>query len=111
VSNSAILEQVAQIMIFEWQQNAGIMNYDISISNRSVENVTKFKQLEMTLTNQHFIHEEIKIILNSGSACSHSKNIVFPSDNLKKIKINGVRNYNFACFLCGCENWFAVLVV
>jgi hypothetical protein len=28
VSNSAILEQVAQIMIFEWQQNAGIMNYD-----------------------------------------------------------------------------------
>jgi hypothetical protein len=47
-------------------------NRDIKIANRSFENVSQFKYLEMTITNQNFIQEEIKSILGSGNACYHS---------------------------------------
>jgi hypothetical protein len=33
---------------------------NINTANKSLENVTKFKYLGMTVTNQHKIHEEIK---------------------------------------------------
>jgi hypothetical protein len=42
---------------------------DIKIAYRSFENVTQFKYLGTTVTNQNLIQEEIKRRLNSGNAC------------------------------------------
>jgi hypothetical protein len=58
-------------MLLSRHQNAG-QNRDIKIANRSFENVSQFKYLGMTVTNQNLIHEEIKRRLNSGNACYHS---------------------------------------
>jgi hypothetical protein len=43
-------------------------NHDIKIANRCFENVTHLKYLATAVTNQNFIQEEIKRILNSGNA-------------------------------------------
>jgi hypothetical protein len=52
-------------------QNVG-QNRNIKIANRSFENVSKFKYLGTTVTNQKSIQEEIKRRLSSGNACYHS---------------------------------------
>jgi hypothetical protein len=46
-------------MIMSRHRNSG-QNQNIRIANESFENVTKFKYLETTLTNQNDIHDEIK---------------------------------------------------
>jgi hypothetical protein len=58
-------------MLLSRRQNVG-QNRDIKISNRSFENVSQFKYLGTTVTNQNWIREEIKRRLNSGNACYHS---------------------------------------
>jgi hypothetical protein len=50
-------------------QNAG-QNQDIKLANKSFENVSQFKYLETTVTNQNLIQEEIRR-LNHGNACYH----------------------------------------
>jgi ribosomal protein S2 len=57
-------------MLLSRHQNAE-QNHDIKIGNRCFENVTQFRYLGTTITNQNFIHEEIKMRLNSGNACYH----------------------------------------
>jgi hypothetical protein len=52
-------------------QNAG-QNREIKIGNRSFENVSQFKYLGTTVTDQNLIQEEIKRRLNSGNARYHS---------------------------------------
>jgi hypothetical protein len=52
-------------------QNAG-QNWDIKIVSRSFENVSQFKYLGTTLTNENLIDGEIKRRLNLGNACYHS---------------------------------------
>jgi hypothetical protein len=47
-------------MLVSHHQNAG-QNWDIIIANRSFKNVSQFKYLGTTVTNQNFIHEEIEI--------------------------------------------------
>jgi len=39
--------------------NAG-QSYNIKVTNKSFENVAKFEFFRMTVTNQNYIHEEIK---------------------------------------------------
>jgi hypothetical protein len=52
---------------------------------RLIENVSQLKHLEITLTNQNLIQEEIKRRLNSGKACYHSvQNLLFSS--VKKLE-------------------------
>jgi hypothetical protein len=46
--------------------------HGINIVNRSFENVAKFKYLRTTLTDQNYMHEEIKSRLNSENACYYS---------------------------------------
>jgi hypothetical protein len=44
-------------------------NRDIKIANRSYGNVSQFRYLGMTVTNQNLIQDEIKRRVNSGNAC------------------------------------------
>jgi hypothetical protein len=46
-------------MLLSRHQNVG-QNRDIKIANRSFENVSQFKYLGTTVTNQNLIQEEIK---------------------------------------------------
>jgi hypothetical protein len=46
--------------------------HSITIGNQSSEDVTKFKYLGTTLTDQNFMHVEIKSRLNSRNGCYHS---------------------------------------
>jgi hypothetical protein len=52
-------------------QTAG-WNHNIKASNKSLKNMTKFKYFGMNITNQNYIHEEIKSRLISGNACCHA---------------------------------------
>jgi hypothetical protein len=58
-------------MLLSRHQNVG-QNRNIKIANRLFENVSQFKYLGMTVTNQNMIQKEIKRRLNSGNACYHS---------------------------------------
>jgi hypothetical protein len=58
-------------MIMPHHLNSG-QNQNMKIVNESFENVTKFKYSGMMLTNQNYIHDEIKNGLNSGNACYHA---------------------------------------
>jgi hypothetical protein len=59
-----------------YRSNVGL-NRDAEIANRSFENVSQFKYLGTTVTNQNLIKEEIRRRLNSGNACYHSaKNLL-----------------------------------
>jgi ribosomal protein S2 len=58
-------------MLLSRHQNAG-QTHDIKIANRCFENVTQFRYLGTTLTDQNLIQEEIKRRLNLDNACYHS---------------------------------------
>jgi hypothetical protein len=59
-------------------------NRDIKIANRSFENVSQFKYLGTTVTNQNLIQEESKRRLNSGNACYHLIESLLSSHLLSK---------------------------
>jgi hypothetical protein len=58
-------------MLLSHHQNVD-QNRDVEILNRSFENVSQFKYLGTTVTDQNLIQEEIKKRLKSGNACYHS---------------------------------------
>jgi hypothetical protein len=69
------------------QQNVG-RNQDIKIARSPFENVSWFKYLGTTITNQNFIQEEIKRRMNSGNAFYHSvKNLLSSHLLSKNLKI------------------------
>jgi len=47
------------------QQHAG-QNHNVKIDNNCFQRVEQFRFMETTITNQNFIHEQIKISLKSG---------------------------------------------
>jgi hypothetical protein len=78
-----VIVEETKYMLVSWNQNAG-QNWDIKIRNRSFENVSQFRHLGTTVTNQNLILEEIKRRLNSGNACYHSVQNLLSSRLLSK---------------------------
>jgi len=75
-------------MVMSRDQNAG-RSHNINIDNISFERVEEVKYLEITLTGQNSVQEEIKNRLNSGNACYHSvQNLLSSSLVYKKITIH-----------------------
>jgi ribosomal protein S2 len=90
-------------MLLSRHQNVG-RNQDIKIANRSFQNVSQFKYLGTTLTNQNFIQEKIKRRLDSGNACYHSVQNRLSSRLLSKnVKIRIYKTIIFPVVLYGCE--------
>jgi hypothetical protein len=81
-------------------------NQDIKMGNRSFENVSQFKYLGTTATDQHLIQEEIKRRLNYGNACYHSLQKLLSSRLLlKNVKIRIYKTIILSVILYGCETW------
>jgi hypothetical protein len=73
VSKEVLLEinvEKTKYMLLSHHQNAG-QNRDMNMANRSFENVSQFKYLGMTVTNQNLIQEKIKRRVNPGNVCYH----------------------------------------
>jgi hypothetical protein len=90
-------------MLLSRHQNVG-QNRDIKIANRSFENVSQFKYLGTTVTNQNLIQEEIKRRLNSGNVCYHSvQNLLSSRLLLENLKIRIYETIILPVVLYGCE--------
>jgi hypothetical protein len=72
--------------------------------------VAKCNYLETTVTNQNFIHEEMKSRLNSGNVCYHFVQSVMSFFFIyKNIKIKICRTKILSLVLYGCETWSLTL--
>jgi hypothetical protein len=81
-------------------------NQDIRTGNRSFENVSQFKYLGTTVTDQNFIQEEIMRRLNSGNAFYHSVLNLLSSRLLSKnVKTRINKTTILPVVLYGCETW------
>jgi hypothetical protein len=89
-------------MIISSHPNSG-QNQNIRIANESFEKVAKFKYLEMTLTIQNDIHDEIKSILNSGNACYYLDQNLLSSCLSTNLKIEIYKTVILPVVLDGCE--------
>jgi hypothetical protein len=96
-------------MLLSRHQNV-VQNRDIKIANRSFENVSEFRCLGTTVTNQNLIQEEIKRRLNSGNACYHSVQTLLSSRLLSKnLKIRIFKMIILPVVLYMCETWSLTL--
>jgi hypothetical protein len=92
-------------MLVSRDQNAG-QNREIKIGNRSFENVSQFKYLGTTVSNQNLIQEEMKRRLNSGNACYHSVKKLLSFRMLSKnMKFRIYKTIILPVVLYGCETW------
>jgi ribosomal protein L20A (L18A) len=92
-------------------QNLG-QNHKVRIANESLENVTEFTYLDMTLTltNQDDIYDEMKSRLSSGNAYCHSvQNLLCSCLLLRKLKIKVYKTVILPLVLYGCETWSLTL--
>jgi hypothetical protein len=95
-------------MVLSGHQNVG-QNRDIEIANRSFENVSQFKYLGTTVTNQNLIQEEIKRS-NSGNARYHSVQSLLSSCLLSKnLKIRIYKTIILPVVLYRSETWSLTL--
>jgi hypothetical protein len=90
-------------MLLSRHQNT-CQNRDIEITNRWFENVSQFKYLGTTVTNQNLIQEEIKRRLSSGNACYHLVQSLLSSRLLlKNIKMRICKTIILPVNLYRCE--------
>jgi hypothetical protein len=82
----------------------------MKIGNRSFENVSQFKYLGTTATNQTLIQEEIKRRMNFGNACYNSVQNLLSSQLLSKnLKIRIYKTIILPVVLYGPETWSLTL--
>jgi hypothetical protein len=81
----------------------------INVANRSFGNVSQFKHLGTTVTNENLIQEEIKRRLNSGNACYHSVQTLLSSRLSKNLTIRIYKTIILPVVLYGCETWSLTL--
>jgi hypothetical protein len=92
-------------MLLSHHQNAG-QNMDSKTANRPFENVSHFKYLGTTVTNQNLIQEEIKMRLT----CYHSVQSLLSSHLLSKgVKIRRYKTIVLLVVLYVCEKWSLIL--
>jgi hypothetical protein len=72
-------------MLMSYSQKIG-QKHSIKTVNRSFEDVAQFKYLGTTLTDQNYMHEEIKSRLNLGNACYHMVQRLLSSPVLSRLK-------------------------
>jgi hypothetical protein len=85
-------------------------NHSIKIDNKSSEGVEQFRCVEITLTNQNSIEEDIKSRLKSGNACYHSvQNLLSTGLLSNNIEITIRRIIILPVLLYGCETWSVTL--
>jgi hypothetical protein len=79
-------------------------NHKVNMANSSFEDVTRFRHLGTTVTDQNLIHEEIKNRINSDNACYHSFQNIFVSRLLSKNeKIQTCKTLIFPVVLYGVK--------
>jgi hypothetical protein len=101
--------QKTKYMLLPRDQNVG-RNLDIKTANRLFGNVSQFKYLGTTVTNQNLIQEEIKRRLNSGNACYHSvQNLLCFCLLSENVKIAIYKIIILPVVLYGCETWSVTL--
>jgi hypothetical protein len=83
-----------------------VQNREIKIGNRLFENVSQFKYLGTTVTNQNLIQDKIKRRLNSGNACYHSVQNLLSSRLLSRnVKVRIYKTIILPVVLHGCKAW------
>jgi hypothetical protein len=98
------VEKTKYMLVYR-DQKAGQIR-DIKTGNRLFENVSQFKYLGTTVTNQNLIQEEIKRRLNSCNACYHSVQNLLSSRLLSKnVKVRIYKTIILPMVLYGCKTW------
>jgi hypothetical protein len=96
-------------MLMSRSQKIG-RKHSIKIANRSFEDVAKFKYLGTTLTDQNWMHGEIKSRLNTGNGCYHLVQSLLSSHLLSRnLKVKIYKNIILPVILYGCETWLLTL--
>jgi hypothetical protein len=96
-------------MLMSRSQKTG-QKHSIKVANRSFEEVAKFKYLGTTLTDQNYMHEEIKSRLISGNACCHWVQSLLSSRLLSRnLKVKIYKTIILLVVLYGCETWSVTL--
>jgi hypothetical protein len=96
-------------MLMSRSQKTG-QKYSKKITNRSFQDVAKFRYLRTTLTDQNHMHEEIKSRLNSGNACYHSVQSLLSTRLLSRnLKVKIYKTIILPVVLYGCETWSLTL--
>jgi hypothetical protein len=102
-------KEKTKYMLMSRSQKVG-SKHSIKIANRSFEDVAEFKYLGTTLTNQNYMHEEIKSRLNSGNACYRSVHSLLSSRLMSRnVKVKICKTIILPVVLCGCEAWSLTL--